>query len=192
MTKPTDAVKFRFNIIQDNKQKKKINLKVTKGNIEFKNISLKYGDKVVFDDISLNVKGNMKIGISGPIGSGKSTLLKMLAGVTEYEGAILIDGQNIKDCTYESLTKYIAYISQHPKLFNQSILYNISYGTDQTEEQVIAKLKSYGLMDFINVFPEKLHTNVGKEGANVSGGQKQFISFIRALIQNKSISQLPS
>lgn len=176
-----------FKIIEEDTEQEKINLKVTKGNIQFRNISLRYGDKVVFDDISLDVKGNLKVGITGPIGSGKSTLLKMLAGITNYEGDIYIDGQKLKDCTYESTAKYIAYISQHPKLFNQSILYNISYGTEQTEEQVTTKLKSLGLMEFINVFPEKLHTNVGKEGDNVSGGQKQFISFIRALVQNKSI-----
>ena len=177
-----------FKIIEEDKNnKKKINLVIKNGDIQFNNISLKYGDKVVFDNITVNMAGNSKIGITGPIGSGKSTLLKMLAGITSFEGNILIDGQNLKECTYESTMKNIAYISQHPKLFNRSILYNISYGTKYTKEEVIKKLQNLGLMEFINVFPDKLDTNVGKEGANVSGGQKQFISFIRALIQNKTI-----
>jgi len=178
-----------FKIIEtDNKvSDKKVNLVVKNGNIKFENITLKYDEKVVFDDISLDIDGNSKVGIIGPIGSGKSTLLKMLAGITNYEGNILIDGQNLKDCTYESLVKNIAYISQHPKLFNKSILYNISYGTKYTEKEVIEKLNKLGLMEFINVFPDKLKTVVGKEGNNVSGGQRQFITFIRSLIQNKSI-----
>ena len=99
-----------------------------------------------------------------------------------------IDGQNLKDCTYESIVNNIAYISQHPKLFNKSILYNIGYGAnDYSEKEITKQLVDYGLMEFINVFPDKLNTIVGKEGTGVSGGQRQFISFIRALIQNKKI-----
>jgi len=170
-----------------NNKNNKINLQIKNGDIKFENITLKYGEKVVFDNISLDIKGNSKVGIIGPIGSGKSTLLKILAGIINYEGNIFIDGQNLKDCTYESIVNNIAYISQHPKLFNKSILYNIGYGTQYSEKEITKQLEELGLMGFINVFPDKLYTVVGKEGTGVSGGQRQFISFIRALIQNKKI-----
>ena len=102
--------------------------------IEIKDVEKVYqvGDNQVpvLKGLSTTVDRGEFIAITGPSGNGKSTLLKMLAGITEYEGKILIDGQDLKDCTYESLAKNIAYISQHPKLFNKSILYNISYGTN--------------------------------------------------------------
>lgn len=174
-----------FEIITDNINKS--DLKIIRGGIELKNITLKYDNKYIFENISLRINGNSKVGIVGPIGSGKSSLLKIIAGIVDYDGNIIIDDQNLKNCTYESIAKHIAYISQHPKLFNQTILYNLSYGTNYTENDIINKLNKLGLMDFIDVFPNKLHTIVGKEGSAISGGQKQFISFIRSIIQNKSI-----
>ena len=165
----------------------KAELRIKKGDIKFENIKLKYDDKVIFDNLNLLIDGHSKVGIMGPIGSGKTTLLQMLAGITKYEGNIYIDGQNLKKCTYESIAQHVAYISQHPKLFNKSILYNISYGTNYNEAEVEKRLKEFGLMGFFNTFPQKLHTLVGKEGSDVSGGQRQFISFVRSLIQNKSI-----
>lgn len=174
-----------FNIIPETRGKEK--LVVKQGDIKLKNIIQKYNDKFVFNNVSFEIDGNSKIGIIGPIGSGKSTLLKMISGIADYEGDIFIDDQNIKECTYESLTNNIAYISQHPKLFNKSILYNITYGTQKTKDEVIKKLNDLGLMEFINSFQNGLDTVVGKEGSSVSGGQRQFISFIRAIIQNKTI-----
>ena len=165
----------------------KTELKVKNGDIRFANIIQKYNNKLVFNDISFDIKGNSKIGIVGPIGSGKSTLLRMISGIVDYEGDIIIDDQNIKNCTNESITKHIAYISQHPKLFNRSILYNISYGTDYNEKEIVDKLNKLNLTEFIDTFQDGLHTIVGKEGSSVSGGQRQFISFIRSIIQNKSI-----
>ena len=165
----------------------KIEFKVKNGDIKFKNITQKYNNKIVFDNISFDILGNSKTGIVGPIGSGKSTLLKMISGIVEYDGDIIIDDHNIKMCTHESATENIAYISQHPKLFNKSILYNIGYGTNYTESQIKKKLNELNLTEFINAFPNGLHTIVGKEGSSVSGGQRQFISFIRSIIQNKSI-----
>lgn len=174
-----------FEIVPESKGK--YDLVVTEGNIQLKNIAQNYKDKVVFDNVSIEIDGNCKTGIIGPIGSGKSTLLKIISGIVDYKGNIYIDSQNLKQCTNESITKNIAYISQHPKLFNQSILYNISYGTNYNKQQIVEKLNELGLMEFINTFPDGLHTIVGKEGSSVSGGQRQFISFIRSIIQNKCI-----
>jgi ABC-type multidrug transport system fused ATPase/permease subunit len=162
-------------------------LTVTDGNIQFKNINLKYEKTVIFDKFDLKIKGRSKVAFVGSIGSGKTTLLKMLAGLTNYKGDIFVDDQNLRDRSYSSIVRHIAYISQHPKLFNKSILYNLSYGSDRTEKEIVEKLNQLKLIEFFDQFPNKLDTLAGKEGSKMSGGQRQFVAFIRAIVQNKSI-----
>lgn len=162
-------------------------LKTSAGEIIFKNMSLIYENKTVFDKFNLKIRGGTVTGLIGPIGSGKSTLMKMLAGIIDYEGEILIDGQNLKNCTYESIVEHIAYIPQHPKLFNRSVLYNINYGSSYSRQEITDKLNKLGLAPFINSLADKLDTIAGKEGGKLSGGQKQFVYLIRAIIQNKTI-----
>lgn len=169
------------------KEVTKKDLIITKGMIVFKNINQKYGDRVIFKNMNLKLEGGKKYGLIGPIGSGKTTLLKMLSGIVPYEGEIFVDLQSFHNVSDHSISKNIAYISQYPKLFNKTIYENISYATDYTKDQVIALLMKYDLMNFIDKFPNKLDTIVGKEGSNVSGGQRQFLAFIRALVQNKKI-----
>jgi ABC-type multidrug transport system fused ATPase/permease subunit len=171
----------------EKKDLRHITLKTTAGEIIFKNMSLIYESKTVFDKFNLKIRGGTVTGLIGPIGSGKSTLMKMLAGIIDYEGEILIDGQNLKNCTYESIVEHIAYIPQHPKLFNRSVYYNINYGSSYSKEEIINKLNKLGLAPFINSLGQKLDTIAGKEGSKLSGGQKQFVALIRAIIQNKTI-----
>jgi ABC-type multidrug transport system fused ATPase/permease subunit len=166
---------------------RQITLKVTNGNIIIKNLTVRYENNVIFDNLNLKIKGHSVTGLLGPIGSGKTTILKMLAGIITYKGDILIDDQELENCTYESIVDNIAYISQHPKLFNRTVLYNINYGSALSKDQIMSKLKELGLLQFIDSFKQGLNYVVGKEGSNVSGGQRQFIALIRALIQNKSI-----
>jgi len=181
----TEAVSYfsDFVIIKD-KIKKHNKLILTNNNIQFKNINVSYDKKTIFKNFNLDIEGNKITGLKGHMGCGKSTLLKMLAGVIEHDGIINIDNQNIKeyDCT-----DHIAYISQHPKLFNNTILYNINYGLNLSEKEIQMKIDEMNLTDFFNSFPNKLNTIVGKEGANVSGGQKQYVALMRALLQNKKI-----
>jgi ABC-type bacteriocin/lantibiotic exporter with double-glycine peptidase domain len=181
---------FRDFIIDMSIEKEKdriIDLKTTQGNIVFKDLTLKYENKVVFNKFNLNIRGGTVNGLLGPIGSGKTTLLKMLAGIVDYQGDILIDNQNLRQCTYESIVEHIAYIPQHPKLFNRTVYYNINYGSSYTKDEITKKLDSLGLTPFINSLAEKMDTIVGKEGSKLSGGQRQFVSLIRAIIQNKTI-----
>ena len=177
----------KFEIIHKNENIPQKNLVISNGNINMKNIYLKYGDKVIFRNLNIDIKGGKKIGLIGPIGSGKSTLLKIMAGIINYEGKIYIDKQDIKYCTYESIVKYVAYISQHPKLFNKSILYNLNYGSIYTEAEIWKILEKLGLDTFYKSFPNKLQTIVGKEGSSLSGGQKQVVAITRSIVQNKSI-----
>jgi len=169
------------------KEANKKDMVITKGEIVFKNINQKYGDTVIFKNMNLKLEGGKKYGLIGPIGSGKTTLLKMLSGIVSYDGEIYVDSQSFDDVNDQSISQNIAYISQYPKLFNKTIYENISYGTGLTKEQTFELLKDFDLMVFINRFPDKLDTIVGKEGSKVSGGQRQFLAFTRALIQNKKI-----
>jgi ABC-type multidrug transport system fused ATPase/permease subunit len=162
-------------------------LNISSGDISFSNVNLKYGDNVIFNNFNKKIKGGTKIGIVGNIGTGKSSLLKMLSGLIEYDGTIYIDNQNLKQINYDSIQNHIIYISQHPKMFNKTILYNLSYGTVYDEAYVNEFLKSINFYDFFQKFEGGLQNKVGKEGKNLSGGQKQIIAILRSLLQNKSI-----
>lgn len=162
-------------------------LDITYGDIDMKNINLTLGNKKVLDNFNFKIKGGTKVGIIGDMGSGKTSLLKIILGLLPYTGTITIDEQNLKQCDYGSIMKHIVYIPQHPKMFNKDVYYNISYGTNKTESEVNDFLKQLNFFEFFNEFPNKLKTSVGKEGKNLSGGQKQLIAIIRSLLQNKSI-----
>lgn len=155
--------------------------------IKFVDFGLKYGDKTVLKNFKESIKFGQKIGIVGNIGTGKSSLLKALAGLNTYEGKIMIGNVELHKLGYNKATQTIGYIPQHPKMFNKTIYYNISYGTSYSPEYVMNFIKEIGFEDFINKFPQGLNTPVGKEGSNLSGGQKQIIAIIRALLQDKQI-----
>lgn len=165
----------------------KKDLVISKGEIIFKDIVFKYGSNYVFNHFNLYIPAGKKIGLFGPIGSGKTTLLEMLINMKKYNGSIYIDNQDISQCTHESITNSIAYIPQRPGIFNKTILYNIRYGTNYDEKQIIEKLGDLELLNFINSFPKKMNTLVGKNGKYISEGQKQLVILIRVLLQNKPI-----
>lgn len=171
--------------INDNQLLKEFS--VGAGKIEFKNINFKYGEKQIFDNFELTIHPNSITGISGEIGSGKSTLLKMLVGLVSYDGHIKIDGVDISKYDSVAIAKHLAYIPQSPKLFNRTIFENLNYGSNYCEEQIWEIIKFYDLTEFFNSFKYKLHTNVGKNGEKVSGGQRQLIYILRSFIQNKKI-----
>lgn len=175
----------QFKIILDVDEKPDI--LITKANIRFENINLRLKNKIIFSNFNFEIKPNTKVGILGDMGMGKTTILKMLCGLVNYEGNIFIDNQDIQTKNHKSIINNIAYISQQPKMFNKNILYNLTYGSNLTESQIISFIKGLNLVDFFKLFPEGLKTNVGKDGQNLSGGQKQLIAIIRAIIQNKKI-----
>lgn len=178
-----------FNILKqtDEDKKNEIDLQIKRGNIVLKDLTINYDNKSILNKFNFVVEGNKITGFVGPIGSGKTTILKAIAGILEYSGDIIIDGQNLKNCSYKSISRSIAYIPQHPKLFNRSVYYNINYGSSFTQNEINKKIERMGLKPFIDSLPNKLNTIAGKEGSKLSGGQKQFIFFIRSIIQNKSI-----
>lgn len=155
-------------------------LKVTKGDISIKNLTIKYKSKTAVDNVSFNIPGGKITGIIGDVGSGKSSIIKAIVGLVPYTGTIEIDSQLLKESTN------ITYVPQHPRLFDESLLYNVSYGTELETDQILSIINAENL-NFFKAFPKGVYTRVGKEGSRLSGGQKQMIALIRALIQSKKI-----
>jgi ABC-type bacteriocin/lantibiotic exporter with double-glycine peptidase domain len=171
--------------IEENKNEECI--QVTEGKISFQNVHVIHDDKIMPLRLNFEIEGGSRTSIIGEIGTGKTSILKILAGLKKYSGDVYIDGQNIKNCTYESLMKYVMYIPQHPKLFNRTIYENLSYGTILTKKYIKNVIKKYKIEKFFEKFPEGIMANVGKEGNKLSGGQKQIMALIRAIIQKKKI-----
>jgi ATP-binding cassette subfamily B protein len=166
-------------------------LSVPKGDILFDNITFRYNEgKVnVFQDFTLVVKDGERVGLVGISGSGKTTLTKLLLRFSDVEaGAILIDGQNIKDVSQKSLRENIAYVPQESLLFHRSIAENVSYGREHaTREEIITALKLANAWEFVKDLPEGLETLVGERGVKLSGGQRQRIAIARAILKDAPI-----
>lgn len=163
----------------------KMNVKL--GKIEFKNINLNYCNKQIFNNFNLVIEPNTHVGIIGEIGSGKSTLLKLLVGLINYDGVILVDNMDVSKYDHLALVKNIAYIPQTPKLFNRTVLENLNYGSNYTENEIKNILKNLDVLNIFLKLKNGLNTNVGKNGENLSGGQRQLLYILRSFIQNKKI-----
>ncbi len=165
-------------------------LKVSKGEIEFKNIVFNYSEETsVFKKTSLTIKGGQKLGLVGPSGAGKTSLVNLILRLFDIEsGAIMIDGQDIRDVDQESLRKKIAYIPQDPALFHRSLMDNIRYGNPKaTKKQVYMAAKKAQIHEFISNLPEGYNTLVGERGVKLSGGQRQRVVIARAILKNAPI-----
>jgi len=166
-------------------------LVVSKGAIEFDNISFTHGENndSLFKDFSLTIKGGERVGLVGHSGSGKTSLTKLLLRFSDLdEGTIKIDGQDIKHITQQSLRENIAYVPQDPMLFHRSLYENIAYGKpDASEKEVRDAAKKANALDFIESLPDKFETLVGERGVKLSGGQRQRIAIARAILKNAPI-----
>lgn len=165
-------------------------LAVTKGEIRFDNVEFKYkGAELLFRQTSVTIQGGQKVGLVGHSGSGKSTFVNLILRLFDVtSGRILIDGQDIRDISQNSLHEEIGTIAQDPALFHRTILENIRYGKlEATDEEVITAAKKIHAHEFIESLPEKYHTMVGERGTKLSGGQRQRISIARAILKNAPI-----
>jgi ATP-binding cassette subfamily B protein len=156
------------------------------GEVEFKNVTFKYfgsGDPVL-KDVSFAAKPGQTIALLGGTGSGKTTIINLLPRFYDVsEGAVLIDGKDVRDVTIDSLRSQIGIVLQETNLFSGSIRDNIAFGRpDASDEEVIAAAKAAAADDFITTFPEGYDTPVGERGTTLSGGQKQRIAIARALL----------
>lgn len=165
-------------------------LKVTEGVIEFKNVQFHYkGTDPLFQNKSITILAGQNVGLVGYSGSGKSTFVNLILRLFDLtSGEILIDGQNIKEVTQQSLRSNIGMIPQDPALFHRTIMENIRYGRlDATDEEVIEASKKAHTHDFIKKLPLQYDSMVGERGVKLSGGQRQRISIARAILKNAPI-----
>ena len=165
-------------------------IRVGKGDIRFDNVSFAYGPDVpVLRGLSFTAAGGKTTAIVGASGAGKSTLIALLQRFYDVDGGrIEIDGQNIAEVTKRSLRQNIAYVSQHPYLFEGTIADNIRYGrVDATDEDIREAAQQAFADEFIREQPQGYDTPVGESGSTLSGGQRQRVSIARALVRNAPI-----
>lgn len=161
-----------------------------KGEIEFKNVWLKYGDGgYVLKDISFKVKQGEKIALVGHTGSGKTSIISLLAGLYPYQkGSILIDGKEIEDYSLHELRQNIGIVQQDVFLFSGTIKENIVLNNNEMSVDQIEKVANYvNVHDFITSLPQKYDDPVMERGATLSVGQRQLIAFARVLAYDPSI-----
>ena len=175
--------------IRDSKKAKP--LTEVKGGIEFDHVSFEYADDhtQVLNDICLKVRPGERIALVGPSGGGKTTLCNLLPRFYDTtEGAIRIDGKDIKDITLRSLRSNIGVVQQDVYLFSGTVYENIIYGrTGASREEVIRAAKLAGAHEFITELTDGYDTYVGERGVKLSGGQKQRISIARVFLKNPAI-----
>ena len=157
--------------------------------IEFKNVSFKYGEQWVLRDINLIIPKGKTIAIVGQSGSGKSTLVDLIPRYYDVqEGEVLIDGINVKDLGIHDLRQLIGNVNQEAILFNDSFRNNISFGVDNaTQQQIEEAAKIANAYDFIVQSEQGFETNIGDRGGRLSGGQRQRVSIARAILKNPPI-----
>ena len=157
--------------------------------IEYKNISFKYKNDWVLQNVDLTINRGKTIALVGQSGSGKSTLVDLLPRFWDVnEGEILIDGVNIKNMPLHSLRALMGNVNQEAILFNDTFYNNIAFGVENaTMEDVIKAAKIANAHDFISATENGYHSNIGDRGCKLSGGQRQRISIARAILKNPPI-----
>jgi len=160
--------------------------------ITLNNVTFAYAEQPVLTNFSLEVSKGKTVALVGQSGSGKSTIANLITRFYDVnQGAILIDGVDVKDMQTASLRKLIGVVSQDSILFNDTIKNNLLIGKpDATDEELITAAKIANAYEFINDLPEGFDTNIGDAGSKLSGGQKQRLSIARAVLKNPPIMVL--
>nr|WP_238480634.1 ABC transporter ATP-binding protein [Caldicellulosiruptor diazotrophicus] len=167
-----------------------IDLENIKGNVEFRNVRFGYKpDKIVINNFSADIKAGQKIAIVGPTGAGKTTIVKLLMRYYDVnDGAILIDGHDIREFKREDLRSFFGMVLQDTWLYNGTIKDNIRYGKpDATDDEVIRAAKLAHADHFIRTLPQGYDTVLNEETTNISQGQKQLLTIARAILKDPKI-----
>lgn len=168
-----------------------VKLEAIRGEVEFRNVGLKYQNErtASLDEINLKVEPNRLIALIGPTGSGKTSLVNLIPRFYDVsEGAVFVDGHDIREVNLVSLRKQIGIVLQTSLLFSDSIKNNIAYGRpDATMDEVISAARAAQAHEFIEGFPNGYETVVGERGVTLSGGQRQRVAIARALLMNPRI-----
>jgi len=165
-------------------------LDVLEGHVEFRNVFFSYDGKTpILNGVSFEIPAGNTVALVGPTGSGKSTISRLLYRFYDVNsGSVRIDDQDTSKVTQKSLRKSIGVVPQDTVLFNDTILYNITYGRiDATEEEVEHAARLAQIHDFIMGLPEGYQTKVGERGLRLSGGEKQRVAIARAILKDPQI-----
>ena len=161
--------------------------------IELRDVTFSYGSgkeaRTVIDHVSLRIPQGSTCAIVGPSGSGKTTLCNLIARFWDVQGGqVLVGGQNVKDCTADSLLQQISMVFQNVYLFHDTIENNIRFGNpNATHDQIVAAAKKARCHAFITQLPDGYDTVIGEGGSTLSGGEKQRISIARAILKDAPI-----
>lgn len=158
-------------------------------NIEFKNVSFKYDDKFILENLSFKLNENKTYALVGSSGGGKSTIAKLISGFYKIdEGEILIGDKNITNYSRESLMNNIAFVFQNSKLFKTTIFENVKIGNENASyEEVMKALKMARCDDILDKFKTRENTIIGSKGVYLSGGEIQRIAIARAILKDAKI-----
>jgi len=168
-------------------------LVINRPSLVFDNVVFGYDkDRTILHGLSFEVPAGHTVAVVGPSGAGKSTLARLVFRFYDpWSGRVLIDGQDIRTVTQESLRAAIGIVPQDSVLFNDTIGYNIAYGRDgATQADVEAAAKGAALMGLIDRLPQRFDTEVGERGLKLSGGEKQRVAIARTLVKNPPILML--
>ncbi|KAL8937206.1 MAG: hypothetical protein Q9211_003802 [Gyalolechia sp. 1 TL-2023] len=164
--------------------------RLEKGAVEFKDVQFSYdGSKPIIKGLNLIVQPGQKIAFVGETGGGKSTLLKLLFRFYDAtKGSLLVDGQDVRDVTAESLRRCMGVVPQDPSMFNDTVMNNVRYSKlDATDEEVIEACKAAAIHDKVLSFTDGYSTIVGEKGVKLSGGELQRLAIARAILKDPSI-----
>jgi len=165
-------------------------LKVGQGEVVFEHVDFAYqSERQILYDVSFAIKPGQKLAIVGESGSGKSTLARLMFRFYDVnQGRVLIDGQDVRDVSQQSLRKSIGIVPQDTVLFNESIFYNLAYARNEaSKEDVIEAAKLAHIHDFITSLPQGYETIVGERGLKLSGGEKQRVAIARTILKSPKI-----
>ncbi len=160
------------------------------GKVEFKNVRAEYEKgQPVLKDVNFTVEPGQMVAIVGPTGAGKTTIINLLPRFYDVtEGAVLIDGHDVRDVTMASIRQQIGIVLQDTFLFSETVMENIRYGRlDATDEEVIAAAKMVEADSFIERLPQGYQTVLGERGSGLSQGQRQLIAIARVALMNPHI-----
>ena len=176
-------------VLQAPIEKKTGNIReVLRGDIEVRDVGVKFGEKSVLKNISFSINAGSKTAIIGPTAAGKTQLLYLLTGLLyPTSGEIFFDGRLINDYDKENLHSQVGFVFQDSVMFNLSLRENIAFSNTAKDENIEKAIETSELKDYIDTLPKKLDSIVSERGTSLSGGQKQRIMLARALALNPKV-----